>query len=404
MPKYRYKAKEGPGKTVEREIVAASSSAALARIEAAGLTPVWVKASGRRGKEETGRFSGGRGIRREDVTVFTRQLASMTRAGVPILRALNSIREQTGNIRFQLVVEDLQQRIREGSMLSEAMRSYPNLFTELYINMIAAGESGGVLDTILYRLAAAREQEDESRRRVQVAMAYPALVAITGFVTVFFLLAFFMPRVMMLFSHYDRLPLPTRIMLGISGFLSVHWHWLVLGLVLVLVIFQRLAAMERGRLFVDALKLRLPLIGRFLRDVDLARFARVFALLFDAGIPIDRVLQLSATSIHNSVLRRELYAVRERTVKQGMALSSGMKFSPFFPSFFGNMLAVGEETGRIDESLNEVAQFYENSVERQSRVAVSLLEPVLLLAIGVVVGFIVFAMLLPIFEMGVQMR
>ncbi len=226
----------------------------------------------------------------------------------------------------------------------------------------------------------------------------------TGVVTVLVLLIFFMPRVMALFDQYDKLPLPTRMLLGTSDFLSAHWHWLALGFGLVLVVFQRLAAMDRGRLLVDSLKLRLPLLGRFLRDVELARFARVFALLIDAGIPIDTVLQLSAKSVHNAVLRRELDGVRQRTVQQGMPLSAGLKASAFFPSFVGNMLAVGEETGRIDDSLNEVAQFYERSVQRQSRMAVSLLEPVLLLVVGCIVGFIVFAMLMPIFEMGVQMR
>jgi len=402
MPRYRYKAKEGPGKTVERELVAESKAAALARIEAMGLIPIWVQAAGKR--ETAGRRPGSRGIRRGDVTVFTRQLASMTRAGVPILRAMHSIHEQTENARLQDVVEDIENAIRDGAMLSEAMRRYPLLFPDLYINMIAAGEAGGLLDTMLYRLADAREQEDESRRRVQAAMAYPILVAVTGVVTIFVLLTFFMPRVMSLFTHYQRLPLPTRILLGVSGFLSAHWYWLLMGAGLAAVLLQRLAALDRGRLLADALKLRTPLLGRFLRDVELARFARVFALLIDAGIAIDKVLQLSATSIHNAVLRREVEAVRERTVKQGMALSAGIKESAFFPSFVGNMLAVGEETGRIDESLNEVAQYYEGCVTRQSRMAVSLLEPVLLLVVGAVVGFIVFAMLMPIFEMGVQMQ
>lgn len=403
MPRYRYKAKEGPGKTVERELVADSKAAAIARIESMGLIPVWVREAGQ-GKEMKAGPPSSRGISRGDVTVFTRQLASMVHAGVPILRAMNSIHEQTENPRFRAVVAYLQHAIRDGAMLSEALRPFPRLFPELYINMVASGETGGVLDTMLYRLGDAREQEDENRRRVQAAMAYPILVAVTGVVTVMVLLVFFMPRVMALFDQYDNLPLPTRMLLGISSFLSAQWHWLLLVIGLVLVLFHRLAAMDRGRLLVDSLTLRLPLLGRFLRDVELARFARVFALLIDAGIPIDTVLQLSSKSVHNAVLRRELDGVRHRTVQQGQALSEGLKASGFFPSFVGNMLAVGEETGKIYDSLNEVAVFYERSIQRQSRMAVSLLEPILLLVVGCMVGFIVFAMLMPIFEMGVQMR
>jgi type IV pilus assembly protein PilC len=401
MPNYLYKAKDGPGKTVQRELVADSTASAIARIEAMGLIPIWVRPKGR---GHASSLPSQNGIRRGHVSVFTRQLASMIRSGVPILRALSTIEDQTENRRLQAIVGDLEASIRNGSMLSEGMRRYPKLFPELYVNMVEAGESGGVLDTILFRLAEAREVEEESRRKVQSAMAYPVLVAIVGFVTVFVLLSFFMPRVMSLFDGYENLPLPTQILMGVSNAFSKYWYWLVLGGALVAVVIQRLASLDRGRTFVDSLKLRMPILGRFMRDVDLARFARTFALLVDSGVPIERVLSLSANSIHNAVLRREVGAVRERTVQHGMTLSDGIKASAIFPAFVGNMLAVGEETGRIDESLNEIARFYEGCVDRQSRMATSLIEPVLLLVVGIIVGFIVFAMLLPIFEIGSRIR
>lgn len=403
MPTYVYKAKEGPGRTVQRELNAESRASAIARIEAMGLIPISVQPKGREQAGASSRPSQ-RGIRRSEISVFTRQLASMIRSGVPILRALDTIENQTENKRFQAVVDDLEASIRDGNMLSEGMRRYPKLFPELYVNMVESGESGGVLDTILFRLAEARELEEENRRKVQAAMAYPTLVAVVGVVTVFVLLSFFMPRVMALFEGYSDLPLPTRILMATSTFCSDYWYWVVLAVGLILVVFQRLAAIDRGRTFVDGWKLRLPLLGPFLRDVDLARFARTFALLIDSGVTIDRVLRLSANAIHNAVLRREIEAVRERTMQQGMTLSAGIKASPYFPAFVGNMLAVGEETGRIDDALNEVAQFYEGSIARQSRMATALLEPIMLLVVGGVVGFIVFAMLLPIFEIGSGLR
>jgi len=387
---------------VQRELIADSDASAIARIEAMGLIPIWVRPKGR-GHEAAVRPSQ-RGIRRGEVSVFTRQLASMIRSGVPILRALNTIEGQTENKRLQAIVGDLEALIRDGSMLSEGMRRYPKLFPELYVNMVESGESGGVLDTMLLRLADARDLEEENLRKVQSAMAYPMLVAVVGAGTVFVLLSFFMPRVMAIFEGYAQLPLPTRILLQISSFFSAYWYWVLLGFASVAIVFQRLAALDRGRTFVDGWKLRMPLLGRFLRDVDLARFARTFALLVDSGVSIDRVLRLSANSIHNAVLRREVEAVRTRTVEHGMSLSAGLKASACFPPFVGNMLAVGEETGRIDESLNEVARFYEGCVDRQSRMATSLIEPVLLLVVGVIVGFIVFAMLLPIFEIGTGLR
>jgi type II secretory pathway component PulF len=257
---------------------------------------------------------------------------------------------------------------------------------------------------MLFRLAEARELEDDNRRKVQAAMAYPILVAVVGAVTIFVLLSFFMPRVMALFDGYTDLPVPTRILLSVSGFLSHYWYWVLFGLFFVFVFFQRLAAMDKGRILVDSWKLKMPLLGKFLRDVDLARFARTFALLIDSGVSIDRVLRLSANSINNAVLRSELEFVKDRTLRQGMTLSESIKGAAIFPAFVGNMLAVGEETGRIDESLNEVAKFYEGSIERQSRMVTSMVEPILLLVVGLLVGFIVFAMLLPIFELGAGLR
>jgi len=397
MPVYVYKAKEGPGRTVQRELSAESEAAAVARIEAQGMIPVWVRP---KGHGHAAVLPTQRGISRSDITIFTRQLAGMVRAGVPILRALNTIAEQTENPRLQAVVGDFEASIRDGSMLSERMRRYRKLFPELYVNMVEAGEAGGVLDTMLFRLAEARETEAENRRKVQAAMAYPVLVAVTGAVTVFVLLSFFMPRVMAMFEGQQSLPLPTRILLAVSGFFSQNWYWIIFGLVFVWALFMRLVALDRGRQMADRLKLQIPLFGKFLRDVDLARFARTFALLIDTGVSIEQVLKLSGNAIHNEVLKDELARVRESTVRQGVPLSQGIKASEWFPPFVGNMLAVGEETGRIDESLNEVAAFYESGIERQSRIITSLVEPVLLLIVGSIVGFIVFAMLLPIFNIG----
>ncbi len=402
MPTYIYKAKDGPVKTVERELVAESKASAVARIESMGLIPIWVRPKG--GGHAATIVPSQRGIRRAEVSVFTRQLASMIRSGVPILRALNTIEDQTENPRFQIIIGDLEASIRDGGMLSDGMRRYPKLFAELYVNMVESGETGGVLDTMLFRIAEARENEEENRRKVQAAMAYPVLVAVVGFLTVFVLLSFFMPRVMTLFEGYEELPLITRILLDSSAFREHDWDWVLLGGGLIFVVMQRIVALDRGRTLVDGWKLQLPLIGRFLRDVELGRLARTFALLIDAGISIDQVLRLSANAVHNAVIRREVDTVRKKTVQQGVTLSDGFKASSLFPPFVGNMLAVGEETGRLDESLNEVARFYESSVERKSRMATSLVEPVLLLVVGCVVGFIVFAMLLPIFEIGSGLR
>ena len=401
MPVYSYKAKQGPGRTVEGEIQASSRAEVLERIEQQGCSPVWVRekeAGAEKRRRSWRRF---RRITARDVTVFTRQLASLTRSNVPILKALATIADQTESVKFRRVVEGVEAGVRDGGMLSEAFVKHPALFPELYISMVRSGESAGILDVILQRLADAREAEEEIGRKVQSAMAYPALVLTVGILTVFTLFAFFLPRVVVLFKDYQNLPLPTRILIGTSDFFSKYWIGILLVVLLVAAVYRRVAATEQGRAFIDGIKLRVPLLNRFVQESEIARFARTFGLLIQAGIPIDRALDLSAATLENAVLRAEILRVRRSTVLQGMRLSEGLKRSEHFPPFVANMVAVGEEAGRLDDALAEIATFYEREVEQQSRLATSLLEPILILGVGLIVGFIVASMLLPIFQIGV---
>ena len=399
MPTFAYKAKNGPGKTVEGELLAESSAAAVAALEAMGCSPIWVGERRADGQAGAGRQRLRR-ISRRDVTLFTRQLASLIKSGVPILRSLSTIGEQTENGRFRQVVQDVEHAIRDGTMLSGALVKYPKLFPPLYVNMVRAGESAGALDTTLARLADARERDEETRRKVQAAVAYPLLIVTVGIVTVFVLLAFFLPRVVSLFKDYHDLPWATRALMGLSRFCSENWLWLLIGVALLAVVAKRVASLEKGRAWLDGRKLRLPLVSQFILESEIARFARTLSLLIEAGIPIDKALALSGDTLHNSILRREVEVIRQNTVVQGVALSAGIKKSRFFPTMVANMMAVGEEAGRLDESLDEIASYYERDVEQQTRLATSLLEPALILVVGGIVGFIVAAMLLPIFRIS----
>ena len=399
MTTYVYRAKDGPERTVEGEVEAEHRLAAVSAIDRMGYSPVWVS-------EKTGdearrlRRPRGRRVKARDVTVFTRQLASLTRSGVPILRALRTIADQSENRRFQVVVEDIEATIRDGSMLSSAMAEYPSLFPPLYIDMVRAGESGGILDSSLFRLAEAREAEEEVRRKVQSAMAYPLLVIGVGIITVFVLLSFFLPRVVELFKGYRDLPLPTQILIAVSNFFSAYWYWIALIAVLLAAVIKRLLAADVGRTLFDGFVLHVPIVRTFIQQSEVARFARTLSLLLGAGVPIDKALELSSNTMTNTVLREEVDTVRTNTVQKGDTMSSGLRRAKHFPAFVANMTAVGEEAGRLDESLLEVALFYEKEVDQQTRVATSLIEPILILVVGAVVGFIVAAMLLPIFELG----
>lgn len=402
MPTFVYRAKDGPGKTVEGELSSDSKASAALVLDGMGLSPVWVREKS--AEEHRDRAFRLRGIALRDVTVFTRQLASLLKSGVPILRALTTIRDQTENPAFRRVAEDIELRIRRGDMLSDAIAQHPRLFPELFVNMVRSGEWGGLLDTMLTRLADAREQEDELRRKLQAALAYPILVVCVGGATVFILLTFFMPKVIELFEGYRDLPLPTRVLIGVSTFFSRFWYWLLLLGALLGAVVHRLAGNVQGRLALDRLKLRVPLLRTLIQQTEIARFARTMSLLLGSGVSVDRGMDLSARTIKNSVLRAELDAVRQQTVQQGLPMSSGLRRAPHVPAFVSNLAAVGEESGHLEDALNEVALFYEKEVELSSRMATSLLEPILILVVGGMVGMIVVAMLLPIFEIGRGLR
>lgn len=404
MPVFAYRAKQGPVKTVEGRLVADNHSAAVLRLESMGCIPVWVEETeepAERGAVEPRRMKVSSG----EVTVFTRQLAGLLRAGVPILRALSTIQEQTENPVFRAVIEDVVAGVRDGKMFSESLVRYPRLFPELYVNMVRSGESAGVLDEVLMRLTEARENDDELRGKVLSALAYPAFVMAVGFVSVFIILTFFLPRIMNLFQGMGRvLPLPTRVIMAVSGFFAGYWVWMLVVGGLAAIVFGRFLRTARGRLVVDGWVLRLPLVGKFARDTDIVRFARTLALLVKAGIPVERALTLGGHTLMNRKLRSGILTVAVETVRQGATVASGLKRWSGMPAFVTSMVAVGEESGRLDDVLLEVASFYQRELDRGLKLITTLLEPILILLVGIVVGFIIFAMLLPIFQIGQGLR
>ena len=399
MKQYVYKAKDGPDRVVEGKLLAESRSAAVARIGEMGLSPIWVALEG----EEPGTPAGGtdRGIRTRDVNVLTRQLASMLKAGVPILRALATVQEQTRSVRLQRVVADLALAVRDGGMLSEAMQRHPAVFPGLYVNIVRAGESGGVLDQMLLWLAESRELEEEVTGRVRAAATYPVFILGVGVLSVFLMMSFFLPRILAILQHTRQvLPLPTRILMAVSGFFAHSWYWILLFAAILALLVYRWIVSERGRMAWARLSLRLPLVGPLVRESDLARFGRTLGLLLRTGIPIDRALDLSGATMRNAALHEDLRWIRSETVEKGMPLSHGLRRSRHFPLFVANMVAVGEETGNMEDTLAEMASFYQRDLDRQIKTVTSLLEPVLILAVGLVVGFIIFAALLPVFQIG----
>jgi type II secretory pathway component PulF len=396
MPTYAFKAKHGPDQIVEGEVVADSRAAAASRIEAMGHSPVWIELAAARHR------AGAReGARTRDVNVFTRQLAGLMRAGVPILRALATIREQTESRELQAILEELVATVRDGRMLSEGLARYPAVFPDLYINMVRSGESGGVLDEILLRLAEAREKDEELRARIRAALAYPSLVLAVGAASVLVIVTFFLPRLTRLFegSPYP-LPLPTRVVLAVGRGVARSWVWLAGAAGLGYLLGGRLVGATRRRAVADALALRVPWVGRLVRDADWVRFSRTLALLLRAGIPIQRSLALSGGVLANGLLREAVAVAGRETVMSGSSLAAALRRRPRVPAFVANMVGVGEESGQIETALEEVAAFYQRELDHDLRLLTTLLEPLLMLVIGAVIGFIIFAMLMPIFQIG----
>ncbi len=414
MPKFHYKAKKGPHETVEGEVNADNSDQVVIKLDQMGLSPVSIVEQGavnaqpQKGKvtpsKEPVRRTGKK-VRTKDIDAFTWQLASLVKASVPILRALTLIAEQTDNTSLQSVVEDLKQQVKDGKMLSESMGRYPMLFNNLFLSMVRSGEQGGVLDEVLYKIAEHREKEQQMRRKIQSALAYPMVMLVVGVGTVFVMLTFFMPKFVGIFDRMKReLPVPTKALIAASNFMSEYWIWFIFAFAFVFIIFGRMRPGGKKKFLFDLIKLHTPLIKQFIRDAEIAKFCRTLGMLLKNGLPVYNSLTLATSTLDNEVLRKQLEVTGKEIVNQGATLSASLRKIKIFPNFAINMIAVGEEGGKLEEALNGVAEAYEKEVEQAISVMTSLLEPLLILAIGGIVGFIVFAMLLPIFDIGVMAK
>ncbi|MFA5362988.1 MAG: type II secretion system F family protein [Candidatus Omnitrophota bacterium] len=416
MPVFVYKAKKGPQEIIEGTVEAGSKEAAVAQIEQMGYVPIRLvpkeesqpAASGSLPESKnaplahSGLFGGW--VSSRDLNVFTDQLATLVKSKVPLFEAINIIFSQTENPRFKQIVSSISVELKDGKTLSEALNRYPQVFPLLYVNMVRSGESGGVLDETLRRLAKFREEQEEVRANISSALAYPIFILIVGLITIIVLFTFGIPRLVSLFSDVKQaLPLPTRILISISNLMRNYWY---LGLIFIgffVFMFKRRQVNKKQKIVFDRFKLNLPLLGNFMKKAMLAEFVRTFALLLANGVPVLEALQITVPTINNEVFRLELEKVHGDII-MGTPLSQSMKKSSWFPPFLTNMIAVGERGGNLQEVLLEVAIFYEREVHKMNKIMTALLEPAIILVMGLVVGFIVMAMLMPIFEINMGMR
>ncbi len=429
MPTFVYRAKKGPDKLVNGTIEAATVDQAVEQLDQMGLFPVAIEEAAAAGRETVPapekkapapaseqprpadsrsaprskkRLSGG--IRSSEITIFGRQLSTLIKSGVPILRAIQIIGDQTENPRFRAFLQHAQAEISNGGSLSSVLAQYPKLFPPIYIAMVRAGEDSGTLQETLLRVAEYRQKQEEIYSRVRAAMAYPALMGLTGAGTVAFMLTFVIPRLKGLFSQMGgALPLPTRVLMSVSSIFQTPYFWggsVVLVAVVTIVVRSRPVQV---RALWSLLSLRLPVIKGFILKAEIARMARTLQLLLQAGIPILKALEITSPVMRNVVLRETFDRAREE-VRGGESLGKMLRASKVFPLFMTNLFSVGEESGKIEEALDELSGFYERETDEAIKVMTSLLEPLMILAMGAVVGFIVIAMLLPMFELNMMVK
>ena len=410
MTKFNYEAKKGPKEIVSGVIETDTQEAAVDKLNQMGYMPISVAPVKKvaPAKSFDTKDKGTRAVhpllpgkvRSKDLTIFIEQLASLIKSKVPILEAIEVLYEQIESPALKKIILHIQSEVRNGKTLSHALSRYPKVFPILYVNMIESGEAGGVLEKTLMRLAEFRNKEEETRAKITSALAYPVFIIIIGIATIFVLFIFVIPRMTALFGEMGQtMPLPTRMLLAMSNLVRSYWYWIIAAVAGAIFMIRRSEKKKNEKIVLDRLKTQLPLIGNFIRKALIAEFSRTFALLLANGIPILQALKITIPTLSNEVFKNELKIVHKNII-DGMSLEQSMKKSQWFPRFMTNMLAVGERGGNLEEALLDVAKFYEREVDKTTKIITSLLEPAIILVTGLIVGFIVFAMLLPIFQLN----
>lgn len=399
MPQYQYEVKKGPGASTTGIIEAENQRAAVARLRDMGYFPLRIEEYQGEENKDTLREALVR-IKLKDRNVFFRQLANLCESGMVLTRALRTLSEQTTNKKMVKVIDQLREEVQKGASLAEAMDKHPKLFPAMYCAMIRAGETGGMLEENLWRIVAFGEQEEELRGKAVSAMIYPAFLTVVGSAAVFILLSFVFPNFVKIFDEFHaQLPLPTRMVMAVCAFMGKWWWAVLLGLGLLIASLVSYIRTEAGRKHLDGLMLRFPVVKSVVQKYEMAKFARTLGTLLDNGVPVLTSLRITAETMTNLVLRDEVSTIH-LGVTEGGSISEAMHKAPNFPPLVMSMFAVGEESGRIGSVAKRVADAYDIEVDRAVKAATALFEPLLIVFMGIVVGFLVIAMLLPMLTLS----
>ena len=393
---FDYKVRDKTGALVTGQLVGDNEAIVMTRLRQMGLTPIRVKQASTGLKMEI-HLRPGR-IKLKQIAVFCRQFATMVNSGLPILRALSILTDQTESKELAKVLFAVRAGVENGSSLSAAMAEHPKAFNALFISMVKAGETGGVLDEVLLSLADQIEREVELRRQIKSAMTYPIVVVALVTLILAAMLLFVVPQFETIYSSLGgTLPLPTRMLLRVSKAVRTYWYIVLLGAVVASFLFRRYKKTEAGRARVDAVKIRIPIFGPLFHKVALARFASTLGMLLRSGVPILQALDNVNETVNNRVIGDAVDDVKT-SVREGESIAKPLGRHKAFPPMVVQMMAVGEETGAVDTMLDKVAEFYNSEVTATVEAMTSLIEPLLIAVIGAAVGAAVIALYMPMFS------
>jgi type IV pilus assembly protein PilC len=403
MALFEYKALDKTGKEIKGSGEAESEEAIVERLRGMGYFPTEVsevrQKVGQLDLNELPVFKQifGR-VKFKHITVFTRQLATLIEAGLPLLRALNILEDQSESTQLKSILRDIGEEIEGGSTLSEGFSKFPKVFTKLYINMVRAGEIGGVLEAVLVRIATYLEKQQMLKAKVRSALMYPIAVTVMATLIVTLILIFIVPRFEDIYSQLGGdLPVMTQMLVTASDVIMHRWYLVIATVIFLIIAYKLINKTNQGKFVFDTVKLKFPLLGTLVNKVAIANFARTLSTLINSGVPILQALEIVKDTSGNEVVARAMVEVHD-SIREGETIHEPLSRYPVFPPLVVHMIAVGEETGAIDQMLTKVAEAYELEVDTTVDGLTSLIEPLLIIGLGVIIGFIVIALYLPMFS------
>lgn len=398
MPIYQWKGEDKKGVAQSGEIKANDESAVRAQLHRMQIKATKIK---KKPKDlfENVAFMQPK-VTTPEVVVFSRQFATMIDAGLPLIQSLDILQSQQENKTFKKALREVKESVEEGSTLAEALGKYPKIFDELFVNMVAAGEVGGILDTILDRLSSYMEKAEKLKKQVKGAMTYPIIVLCIAFIVVGVILVFVIPVFEKMFADFGgALPAPTQIVVGMSRFVKGNIHYMIGAVVVFIFAFKRFYATAKGRVLMDDIMLKLPVFGPLLRKVAVAKFTRTMSTMLSSGVAILEALDIVAKTAGNKTVEAAIYNVRSG-ITEGRTMADPLGESGVFPSMVVQMVAVGESTGALDSMLGKIADFYDDEVDSAVDNLTAMIEPFMMVFLGATIGGLVVSMYLPIFKMA----